>query len=139
MSKVKSRNIVKNLHYGDWVQRRAEQLAMRHQPELFSELFAKRCLAMGFDNYDEAISDFDRFLEGYKIEAYRAAKAEGICAHHLQIQNELKNMVKPTTPYAGEGTIELDEDQDENDECETCGAVIGKGDELCDDCEAEEN
>jgi len=92
MSKVKSRNIVKSLHYGDWVQRRAEQLAMRHQPAIFLDLYAKRTLAMGFDTYDEAIKAFDHFLEGYKIEAHRAAKAEGIASQQLLIQNELKNM-----------------------------------------------
>lgn len=109
MSKLKSRKIVENLHYRDWVRRRAEQLALREQPAVFLDLYAKRTAAMGFSGYDEAIVKFDDFLSPYEGHAHRAWAAENEAARHLVIQNELKNMLKPTTPYAGEGTVELDE------------------------------
>lgn len=94
MSKVKSRKMVEDMTYRTWVQRRAEQLALRHDPATFTELLLIRTAALGSDHYDVACRDFDHFLEGYKIEAYRAADAEMAGARWLMIQNEFKNMRK---------------------------------------------
>lgn len=111
-----------------WIRFRAEQLALRNDGLAFLTLYKKRSVTFGFEGYVEANQAFRNFLQPYITEARRAWEAEKQAWYENQYVASNKNVT--AKPY-------VEDDEDENDECEQCGAVIGKGDELCNDCDAE--
>jgi hypothetical protein len=127
------------LSRADWIKFRAEQLAVRAEPVKFAGLYALRATHFGTERFSEVHKQFCSFLQPFINDASHAWAAENEAARHLHIQNELNNMLKPVTPYAGEGTVELDEDQDEVPTCQTCGAELyNDEDGICEECEIDE-
>jgi hypothetical protein len=130
-----------------WIRFRAEQLAVRAEPITFASLYAKRSVEFGFPDYEVANQAFRDFLQPFIGDARRAWETE----QHAAIWYQHKPGVW-AVPDQGPKVVEIggekvlahdavdpDEDEDENDECEECGAVIGKGDGMCADCEDDDD
>lgn len=72
----KDKKLIQDMHSSEWIRLRSEQLAVRAQPERFTELYTARALEFGFKGMGDAHRAFTSFMSPYVVEAERAHRAE---------------------------------------------------------------